>query len=614
MTPDLSRIALRLLLAGMLLFSSMPVAAQNINLVDYTRGRGHFPNLFGPYAPQAAPLVTYQDSVRLEDLIREGTLYLSLQDAIYLAMENNLDIAVQRFGPAIAHTDLLSAKGGGVARGAAGTGGVTSLGGGPTGLDPTISSNLTLRHATFPQANTVTSGVSSLSNNFGTANFTYSQGFVTGTTLQITSTNQRQTTNSLFDSLNPQINTGLQIIVSQPLLNGFGFAQNLRFIRVAKNNIQISDHQFAQQVMDIVSTVKRSYWELVFSRENTNVAQQSLALAEKLYQDNQRQVEIGTLAPLEVVRAEAEVARTRQQLIVAQTGLLQQQIVLKDLVSKNPGDPLLATVTIEPINQPEVPTTTEVIPIQDALQIALAKRPEVASQQMNMKNLALQTKATRKSLLPSVNIFASWTSRGLAGNSPIFERDANGNPVLDPSGNPIVIGIAEAGLSRSLTQTIQGDSPDYQFGFQISIPLRNRQAQAQMARAQIEERRAEIQYRRLVNTVILNVRNAQIALQQSRSQIDAAIKARELAEQTLNAEEKRFQLGATTIFQVIQTQRDLAQARSNEVRSLVDYQRALVDFDRALGRTLERSSITLQEAKTGLVTASSSPVRTPPRN
>ena len=606
MSRLISPSAVRLLLAGLLLAGLLllgPAGARaQINSIDYTKGNSHFPLLFGPYKPKYVPLPNLNNSVRLDDLIREGKLYLSLQDAIYLALENNLDIAVQRYGPVIAQTDIMASRGGGIARGAGGLGTATTLGGGAVSLDPVFTSTVQIQHSQFPVNNPLTSGtggatatsiqVPTFSQNTATGNFAYSQGFLTGTSITIALNNSRQTSSSSFDLFNPQVNSTLFFRVDQPLLNGFGFAQNKRFIRVAKNNLEISDQFFSQQVMDIASTVKRSYWELIFAREDVKVKEQSLALAEKLYNDNQRQVEIGTLAPIEVVRAEAEVARTQQDLIVSRTNLLQQQIVMKDLVSKNPTDPLLMLVEIETTDSPQVPDVPEVLPVQDAIQIAMEKRPEIIQSQLDLKNQALQVKATRMSMLPTVNAFGFYAGRGLTGIGGLVDPATGVRNIL-----------LTRGLGTSLTQAYQGDFPDYGFGLTITIPLKNRVRQAEMARAQIQERQSQTRYRRSVNTVIVEVRNAQIALDQNRARIDAASKARELAQETLSAEQKKFQLGASTIFLVIQAQRDLAQARSNEVRSLVDFERARVDFDRALGRTLERSNITLDDAKSGIITA-----------
>ncbi len=583
----MSRACLSIAVVALLLMATAPATAQDFELPTFSKRNSHFPNLFGPYSAQSMGSLTFQDSARIENLIRDGVLYISLQDAIYLALENNLDIAAQRFGPALAQTDVMSAKG-------------------ASNRDPVVTTNLGInrqnQQVTVPALDPITGlpvdTIVRTGTNFGNTNFAYRQTFATGTQLTVSSNNNRFKT-SRGSSLNPSIGTSLSVSFVQPLLNGLGFDQNLLRIRVAQNGVRISDQQFAQQVMDIVSNVKRAYWELVFSRENTQVAEQSLALAEKLHADNRLQVEIGTLAPLELVRAEAEVARTRQQLIVAQTGLLTQQIILKDMLSRNPGDPLLANVDVEPLDKPVVPIMAEVLPIQDAIQIAMEKRPEIASQQFAIKNLKLQTKANRRSMLPSVDLFGGWTNTGVAGN---FTRCILFDTTVTP---PVCLQFEDVaeGFGQSATQTLHGDNPNYNFGLQVTNPLRNRTAQAAMAQSQIQERQAETQYKRLINSVIVEVRNSQVRLQQSRSQIDAATKARELAEETLRAEEKRFQLGASTIFLVIQAQRDLALASSNEVRAQVVYQRAMVDFDRALGRTLERSSITLQEAKTGLITA-----------
>ncbi len=587
------RSMLSMLMAGLLLLGTAPLAAQNVSTKDFTQGRAWLPSPWGPFTARSLPQPSFQDSTRLEDLIRDGKLYLSLQDAIYLALENNLDIAAQRFNPAISQTNLLAAK--------AGTGGLS--------FDPLVTTTLSTTHNNIEIQNPFLSGTSasSLSSVFGQGNIRYTQAFSTGTQLQVDFNNNRQTTTSTAASFNPSLRNTTRFQLTQPLLNGFGFAQNKQQIRVAKNNVEISDQQFTQQVMDIVSTVKRAYWELIFARENTKVTRQSFELAEKLYRDNQRQVEIGTLAPLELIRAEAEVARTRQNLIAAQTNALQQQNILKDMIARNPGDQLLATVEIEPIDRPEVPTTTEVIPVQDAIQIAMERRPEIAQAELNIKNQQLAVKGRRNAMLPSVDAFATWQGSGLSGTRDLFGFD----PV---TGQPIVIGTERGGLGTAITEGFHGDFPTYTIGLSIRIPLRNRSAQAAMARAQIQERQAQVQYKRQVNTIIINVRNSQIALQQNRSQIDAAVKARELQEATLSAEQKRFQLGASTIFLVIQAQRDLAQARSSEIRALVDYQRSLIDFDRALGRTLERSNITLQEAKTGFVTASASSTGTLDQN
>jgi len=583
-----------LLVAGLLLG---PAGAQAQSL-DYSKGNSHIPNLFAPYMRTPVPLPNLANSPRLNDLIRDGKLYLSLQDGIYLALENNLDIANARYEPSFAATDLLRAKASTVVGSGLGPFGV-----GGASLDPRVSSNLWIQRSSFPLNNPFLTGTGTFApkfnRNLATGDFFYTQGFTTGTAFRIGFENQRTFTNPSGNLFNHNLGTTLGVAVSQPLLNGFGFAQNARAIRVAKNNRSISDQTFAQAVMDIVSNVKRAYWELIFAREDVKVKEQSLALAEKLYNDNKRQVEIGTLAPIEVVRAASEVARTRQDLIVSQTNLRQQQIILKDLLTKNPNDPLLALVDIEPIDEPKIPLVPEVLPVQDAIQVAMERRPEVISAQLNTQNRQLDAKAAKQALLPGLELFGFYNGNGLSGLAQTCPT-----PGFSVSSCPVAPVVFESsGLGTSMTRAWQGDFPDYGFGVNINLPIRNRAAQADHARAEIAERQAETRYRRAVNTVIVEVRNAQIALEQNRARIEAAQKARELAQETLDAEQKKFQLGASTIFFVIQAQRDLAAAKSTEVRARVDFANAEVQFDRALGRTLERSSITLDDAKSGTVTA-----------
>ncbi len=575
---SLRRCALSLLLAGLM---ALPLPAQT-PLPDYSKGNSHIPNLFAPYAPKPVVPPNLANSPRLDDLIRDGRLYLSLQDAIYLAIENNLDIATARYDPATTATTLLSAKGGPVV-GPVRVSGAT--------LDPRVNSTLSIQRSYFPLNNPLTSGTivlaPKINRDVSTGNFGYTQGFTTGTAFSIGWDNNKTFANPTASLFNHSVNTSLYFEISQPLLNGFGKAQNARAIRVAKNNIRISDQTFLQAVMDIVSNVKRSYWELVFAIEDVRVKEQSVALAQKLYEDNKRQVEIGTLAPIEVVRAESEVARTRQDLIISQTNLRQQQTLLKDQVTKNPLDPLVALVEIVPTDHPDVPLVPEVLPIQDAIQVAMEKRPEVISAQLDIKNRNLDSKAAKQALLPGMEAYAFYGGNGLAGNARLLGE--------------------ESGLARSITRAWQGDFPDYGFGLNISLPIKNRVAQAESARAQIAQRQSETRYQRTINTVVVEVRNAQIAMEQNLARVDAAQKNTRLAQETYDAEQKKFQLGASTIFLVIQAQRDLSQARSGEVRAMADFERARVDFDRALGRTMERNHITLDDAKAGMVTATSAP-------
>ncbi len=593
-----------------------PVLAQ-VRPPDYSQGKALVPNVFGPYTSLRIPAPNLTNSPRVDQLVKEGKLYLSVQDAIELALENNLDINVARYNPQLADTDILRTKAGGVARGLAGTGTASALGITPTGsFDPIVTANLSWDRRTIPFNNIVTTGIPSVTAQTSQGNFVYSQAFKTGTSLSLTWNNQRQSSTSRFLLFNPALGSTVQYSFTQHLLNGFGIGHNTRFIRIAKNNRHISDSLLKQQIITTLSSVLNQYWDLVTFREQVKVAEHALQLAEKLYQDNKRQVEIGTLAPIEVVRAESEVARTRQDLIVAQTALQQQQTLLKNSLSKTIMDATLAEVEIVPTDAPAIPRTPEVIPYQDAVQQAWKMRPEIEQSLTDLKNRDLTLRGTRNALLPSLDLVGVYGGQGLSGDSLLTSFTpttfASGNPVVDANGNPIpgnfvpvvtagtttVLSQINRGLSQAWTQAFHGNFPQYTVALSLSIPIRNRSAQADNARAVIEERQAEIRLQQLRNQVAVEVRNAQIAQEQNRARVEAAQKARILAEQTLDAEQKRYALGASTIFLVIQAQRDLSTAQGVELRATSDFMKSRVELDRALGRTLDAYHVQMGSTKT----------------
>jgi len=603
--------------------TQVPAYRLPISEHDYSKGRSPFPNVFGPYAPIRVAQPSFTNSLRVQQLIQDGKMSLSLQDAIALALENNLDIEVQRYTPWIAETDILRTKAGGAARGLAGTGTASVLGTIPAQtFDPQVTATLGTDHRKTPVNNPIQSGVGltgagALTSHTITGNVSYSQAFHTGTGLAVTWNNNRFSTTSPAALFNPSLNSTLFLSFTQQLLNGFGLLPNTRFIRIAKNNKKIADLSFAQQVITTVVQTENLYWELVFAREDVRVKGRSVALADKLYTDNKRQVEIGTLAPIEVVRAEAEVARARQDLIVSQTVQLQQQTLLKNAISKNPMDAAFLAVEIIPTDTAAVPPQIEITPIQDAVKEASEKRPDVRQAQVDLLNRDINVRATRNALLPVLSLFGQYGWAGLAGNSKIpgtptgaFTANLN-SPVVTASGAPTgnftsfpVLSpttLAQSGLSDAWDAIFNNNFPTYTLQLSLNIPIRNRSAQADSARARLEQRQAETSLQRLQNSVVVEVRNAQIALEQDRARVDAAVKARVLGEQTLDAEQKKYQLGASTIFFVIQAQRDLAAAQSVEVRALVDLAKARIDFERALGRTLEVNHITIADAKGGQV-------------
>ncbi len=595
-----------------LLLMAGPSTAQQQNPFKLERGPDYSKGKSNPllvYSPIRVPEPQLSNSPRVENLIKNGELRLSLQDAISLALENNLDISVQRYTPWLSDLDVLRAKAG--------------LGTAAGTFDPRFTSTLSLQRSSNPINNPILAGttvaLAAITNNAGQANMSISQGFHSGTSYAITWNNSRQSTTSPGAIVNPSLQSTLIFGFSQPLLNGFGFVSNMRFLRIARNNRRIADLTFTNQLIVTVSTVQNQYWDLVFAREDVKVKQRSVELAEKLYNDNKRQVEIGTLAPIEVVRAEAEVARTRQDLIVAQTFLLQQQTLLKNALSKNVMDVTLQTVEIVPTDVISKPPAVEAVPLADAVKEAWEKRPDFKQAQIDMESRGITTRATRNALLPTLNLNGQFSGTGLGGIAKSTVTTPTGTfsstivPVFDSIGNPVpnaFVGRANTSTTTTIIPGGYGDSlntlrhfdfPTYGISFNLTIPILNRAAQADNAQAILQQRQAETSLKRLQNSIVVEVRNAQIALDQNRARVEAAIKSRELADRTLDAEQKKYQLGASTIFFVIQAQRDLAAAQSSEVSALVSLTKSKVDFEKALGRTLEVNNISLADGQNGEV-------------
>jgi outer membrane protein len=594
-----------------------PVSFKLSEAPDYSLGKRPFPNLLSPYAPitVADPVLT--NSPRLDQLVHDGKLMLSLSDAISLALENNLDISIQRFVPWILETDILRTKAGGAARGIAGTGTSSTLGAIPAAtFDPILTLNLFTQHSTVPINNPFISGtgsttLTSITNNTSQGNLSYTQGFHTGTSFSISLANTRTATDSTGVFSNPSVQSSLFFSVQQQLLNGFGLLPNTRFILEALNSKKVGDLTFALQVITTVSAVENQYWELVFARENVNVQQAALGTSEKLYQDNKRQLEIGTMAPLDVLTAESEEATDRQNLIVAQTARLQQQTLMLNLITKNPMAADLADVEIVPTDSVSVLPTVESLPLQDAVKEAWQKRPEIQQYLLNLKNAGIEVRATRNALLPTLTLFAQYGTNGLAGNTVTGTNsivpgpqivNSNGMPAGDffePAFLFTPTGKSFGGWDDALNQVFNQDFITYSVGVTFTLPVRNRSAQADSARALLDERQLEVQYRQEENQVVVDVRNAQIALVNGLAQVQAAQKASELALQTLDAEKKKYQLGASTSYQVILRSRDLTTAQGNELRAKANLQEAEVAYEKSLGRTLERNNITIADAKKG---------------
>ncbi|HET8922317.1 MAG TPA: TolC family protein [Candidatus Acidoferrum sp.] len=605
--------------------TSVPITPVSLGSAKYnfSRSPSILPNFIAPYRSIHIDVPGLTNSPRVDQLIHEGKLELNLQEAVELALENSMDIVVQRYNPWIVDTGILKAKAGGF--GVAGPGAAYAGSNANTPLlnyDPLITSTATFDDRKVPINNPLTSGtgtgvstLSALTLHTNTFNTQYSQGLETGTTFFALWDNTRSSSSSTANLFNPSVQTSIFAGFSQQLLNGFGRAVNSRNIRIAKNNRKIADWAFAQQAITTVTNTITAYWELVFARENVKVQQQAVTVAEKLYNDNKKQLEIGTMAPLDVTRAESELATDRQNLIVAQTVQLQNQQTLKNAISKNPLAPNFVNVEIIPLDLPQRPEAIEAPSFEEAVREAFAKRPELQEEALNLLNSDIDVKATRNALLPTATLSAQYGTVGLAGNQP-----THGTPTTISTGIPIVLangtlvpgefvgttfapvtGTARGGLGDALSSAFHNNFPDYQVSVNLQVPIRNRSAQADNQRAILTQRQLEATMQQLKNAALLDVRNTYVALEQDRARVDAASKARELQQQTFDAEQKKYQLGASTVFLVIQTQRDLITAQGTELRALADLVEARANYERAVGRTLEVHSVTIADAKTGEV-------------
>jgi len=609
------------------------ICATAQNLVDYSKPASHFPYLVSPYVAHQVPPPSFGNTPRIESMLKDGKLRLSLSDAVALALENNLDLAIARFNLSIADTDILRAKsgesvrgvatglvqgtpGGGVGgfgsgapgAGAGGTsGGAGGAGGGASGLvqstlgigtniddfDPVITGGMDIEHATFPQSSSILNGVSSLQQNSGIANFGYTQGFSSGTLLSVGFNNDRIATNSLNSFLTPEVDTAFRFSLRQHLLAGFGFGPNMRFIRIARNNREISDVAFRGQVISTVSQIQNIYWDLVNAYEDVKVKERSLELAEKTLSDDREQVRIGAIAPMEVMKAESEESARSQDLLLSQNEQQLQALLIKNAITRDLSDPVLASAEVIPTDTMSIPEEEPITPIQDLIADAQGHRPELAEARIDLTNREITRKAAANALKPQVDLVAFYGAYGLAGlGNPANIAYQPPNPIPFP---------APTGYSNAFSDLFKNNSPDYSVGINVTIPLRNRGAQADQIRSQLEYRQAQLHLQQLQNQIGIEVRNAQFALVQNRSRVTAARKARDLAQQTFDIEQKKKALGASTSNLVLQADRDLAQAESNFVAAMSTYEKSRVELDRATGLTLAHTGIEIEDAVRGTV-------------
>jgi outer membrane protein TolC len=562
------------------------------------------------------------NSPRLEQLVRSGNLYLSAQDVIALTLENNLDIAVQRYGPFLSREVLQRAEAGGLLRdtsspvlpgpasvstagvsaassglaGGAGIGSVgtviTGIGPNPPGLDPSIVVQFSAGHQTTPETNTQLNATTELVNSYRQVYAQYSQSFITGTNILFDFAETRTFQNSSVPLYNPFLQGQLDFQVSQQLLQGFGLPVNNRYIKVAKNNQKVSDLTLKLQVSTTVAAVLNLYWDLVSFNDAVRIKQQALDAAQKLYEGNKKQVEIGAMAGIEVTRTGAAVSAAKEALLIAQSNVSQQEIVLKNALNRNAmANAWLDEIHVIPLDRIEIPKTDEVRPIQDLVQEALKNRAEMVTANINLDNRKILLKGTRNNLLPTLQAFAELTNNGLAG--PV-------NPLYNGSyGAPLTYFIG--GTGTLLSQVLGRDFPNYSAGISLNIPFRNRQAQADYVIDELQLRQAELGMQRATNQVRVDVKTNLINLEQARARYETAVATRQLSEQNLDAEQKRFNYGVGSVALVIAAQQQVAADQEAEVESMANYTHAKIAFDDAMGRTLEVNNVSMEEAKSGRV-------------
>jgi outer membrane protein TolC len=588
----------------------------------------HSSNPINTYRATLVPQPNLANSARVDALVKDGVLELSLKDAISMALENNLDLAIARYNIPIAQADVLRTQAGGFFRGVntgvvqntpgggvggfgsssssgAGAGG-TSAGAGGAGsgasgqvqstlgtgtnvssYDPMIGGVFNIEHYTQPLSNTTIYGVQELQQNTTTGNIEFSQAFPTGTTLSAIFDNNRGTTNSPNNILNPTLGSYYHFALQQQLLAGFGFGPNLRYLRIAKNNQRISDEAFKLQVVTTITQIADMYWDLVAAYEDEQVKTRSLDFANQTLENNRKQLALQAIPAMDVMKAESEVANREQDLTIAKSTLQFQELLMKNALTKNLDDPILEAMPVRPTDQSLMQNTTAPPGLtEDIIAQALRDRLELKESNYDLDSRRISRDAARNALLPSVTLSAYYGGTGLAGIS---------NPA---SGIPSVSPLDWRGAVRD---AFNGSAPDYYVGLSVNVPLRNRIAKSDQYRSELEARQSELRLQQLKKQIRIEVRNAQYALEQSEARVVSARKARDLAQKTFEITSKEQELGAGSSYQTLTARRDLAVAESTLVAALTAYQKAKIELDRSVGSTLEANSISIESARAGVV-------------
>jgi outer membrane protein TolC len=596
-----------------------PAAPQPALRLDIPHSR----NPFNAYRPTLVPQPNLANSPRIDALVKDGVLELSLKDTIALSLENNLDIAIARYNIPIAAADVLRTQAGGLFRGvntgvvqntpgggvggfgsassgagAGGTsGGAGGAGSGAAGLvsstlgtgtnvstfDPSISGALNNEHYTQPLSNTSLYGTQTLQQNTTIGDISYVQNFPTGTSFSAIFDNSRGATNSPNSFLNPTLNSYYHVLLQQQLLAGFGFGPNLRYFRIAKNDQKISDEAFKLQVISTVTQIANMYWDLVAAYEDEQVKSRSLDFANQTLDSDRKQLSLQAIPAMDVMKAEGEVATREQDLTIAKTTLQFQELLIKNALTKNLDDPILEAMPVRPTDHTGTLEITQG-PTEDMIARALRDRIELGESDLDIENRRISQIAARNAVLPSVSLTAFYGGTGLAGL---------------PNPASTTVSTAPPDFRGAVTNAFNNSAPDYYLGMSVNIPIRNRIAKSDQYRAELETRQSELRLQQLKKQIRIEVRNAQYALQQSEARVASARKGRDLAQKTFDITAKEQELGAGSNYQTLTAQRDLAVAESMLVAAMTAYQKAKVELDRSVGSTLEANAISIESAKTG---------------
>ena len=603
---------------------------------DYTKPKSHFKNPIAPYTSITVPLPRTGNTPRLDGLLRDGTIYLSLADAVALALENNYDIAISRMNLDIADTDILRTKAGSTLRGVStglvantlgGTTSTVTTGGGPGGtstssggsgtgasglvlstngggptvetLDPTLTGTMSYEAANTQQTTTFITGTDTLKQNTATYNFAYQQGFLTGTLFNFAFNNSHTTTNSQRSNFSPQLNSYFQAKATQHLLQGFGPGINGRFILQAKNDRRITDSAFRQQLLYTVNQVENIYWGLVSAYEDEQAKERALTQSAQLTADNRKQLEIGTLAPLDVVNSDSAVATDKQALVASKTNLEYQQLLMKQAIARNLNDPVLSNAPVVPTDRvaldrlPEEDTAVE-----DLVRQAYTNNPQIEQAVLNMKNNEITIKAFKNGLLPTVDAYAFYGGSALGGSqNPALQCTSSTGTVINCPPNQ----VTPSSYGNVLGNTFNNSYPDKGVGVNINISIRNRAAQADQARSQMEYRQSQMRLQQLYTQIRIQVINGQYALTNDRAQVQASQASRDYALQSLDAEQKKYKLGASTTALVLQQQRNLATAENTLISATAAYAKDRAALSQMLSSTLDRYGISITDAATGVL-------------